>query len=294
VCLAIGTFLWNHRRLPEETTHAPTRSGLRVRIRRFAERLTAANPETQAGFFFTWQTMTRSAPHRTTGAIALAAGLTHLLIVLAASGVHRFALPTIPLGVLGIDILALTSLIAGFRYAVTVPPELASNWTIRMAWLGDERGYVAGVKRAALVALATMPLLVLLPLHVVLLGPAIAAAHTIYGFLFAIAMLDGLFLGYRQFPFACSYVPIENPKLLWPTGLATVLLVVYGFAGIERWALQTTTGTAAFGIALGAIALLISSLDRAKRRERLFLDFDERPATSIQRLGVFERIAIGD
>jgi hypothetical protein len=29
----------------------------------------------------------------------------------------------------------------------------APNWTIRMAWLGDERGYLSGVKRADLVTL---------------------------------------------------------------------------------------------------------------------------------------------
>ena len=67
-------------------------------------------------------------------------------------------------------------------------------------------------------------------------GFAIAVMHSIYGFMVATATLDGLFLSYRQFPFACSYVPIENPKLLWPAGLATVLLVAYGFADVERFA----------------------------------------------------------
>jgi hypothetical protein len=110
----------------------------------------------------------------------------------------------------------------------------------------------------------------------------------------ATATLDGLFLGYRQFPFACSYVPIENPKLLWPAGLATVLLVTYGFADVERLALRTATRTAGLGAALGAIVLLVKIIDRAKRRERLPVDFDERPALATQRLGLFERIANHD
>jgi len=93
VCLAIATFLWNHRRLPEQATARVAESRLRASIRRMAERLTAGSPETQAGFFFTWQTLTRSAPHRTIVAIALAAGLTHLLMALATSGVHRLELP---------------------------------------------------------------------------------------------------------------------------------------------------------------------------------------------------------
>jgi len=293
-CLAIATFLWNNRRLPEPATAGLAESRLRASIRRMVEWLTEANPETQAGFFFTWQTLTRSQPHRTVIAIAVAAGLTHLLMALATSGMHRLELPSMPLGLFGINIIVLASLIAGFRYAVTVPPELASNWTIRLAWLGDVRGYLAGVKGAAIVALVTVPLLVLLPLHVALFGFAIAVVHSIYGFMVATATLDGLFMGYRQFPFACSYVPIENPKLLWPAGLATVLLVTYGFADVERFALQTATRTAALGAALAAIVLLVKIIDRAKRRERLPVNFDERPALATQRLGLFERIANHD
>ena len=150
----------------------------------------------------------RTPPHRTILAIAVAAGVTYLLIALTTSGVRALELPSMPLGLFGIDIVVLTSLIAGFRYAVTVPPEVASNWTIQMAWLGDERRYLAGVKRAAIVALVAVPLLVLLPLHAALFGFPVAVMHSIRGFMLATAMLDGLFLGYRQFPFACSYVPI--------------------------------------------------------------------------------------
>jgi hypothetical protein len=135
---------------------------------------------------------------------------------------------------------------------------------------------------------------VLLPLEVTLFGFAIAAVHSIYGFMAATAMLDGVFLGYRQFPFACSYVPIENPKLLWPVGVTTVLLVTYGFADVERWALQTAARTAGLGAALGAIVLLIKISDRAQRRERRPVNFDARPAPATQRLGLFERMANQD
>jgi hypothetical protein len=293
-CLAIATFLWNSRRLPEQATAGLAESRLRASLRRMAEWLTDGNPETRAGFFFTWQTLTRSQPHRTILAIAVAAGLTHLLMALATSGMHRLELAAMPLGVFVINLMVLASLIAGFRYAVTVPPELASNWTIRLAWLGDERGYLAGVKCAAMVALVTVPLLVLLPLHVALFGFAIAVVHSIYCFMVATAALDGLFLGYRQFPFACSYVPIENPKLLWPAGLATVLFVTYGFADVERWALLTATRTAGLGAALAAIVLVVKIIDRATRRERVPLNFDERPALATQRLGLFERVANSD
>src|SRR3989442_275925 len=79
-CLAIATFLWNNRRLPEQATASLSEPRLRASIHRIAEWLTDGDPETQAGFFFTWQTLTRSQPHRTIIAIAVAAGLTHLLM----------------------------------------------------------------------------------------------------------------------------------------------------------------------------------------------------------------------
>jgi hypothetical protein len=293
-CVAIVTFLWNNRRLPEPATARAAESRLRRNIRKMANWLTEANPETRAGLFFTWQTLTRSSPHRTIIAIAVAAGLTHLLIVLAASGVHRLEPSSVPLGLFGINSIVLVSLIAGFRYAVTVPPELASNWTIRMAWLGDQRAYLAGVKRAAIAAMVIVPLLMLLPLHVILFGFATAVVHSLYGFMVAMAVLDGVFLAYRQFPFACSYVPIENPRLLWPVGLATVLLATYALADVERFTLQTATGTAGLGAALALIVLLVKILDRAKRGEWLPVNFDERPAPATQRLGLFERIVNHD
>ena len=259
-----------------------------------AERLTERNPEAQAGFFFTLQTLIRSAPHRTIVAIGVAAGFTHLLMTLAATGVRPREIQATPLGWFGIAIMMLAALLVGFRYAVTVPPEVRSNWTIRMAWLGDEREYLAGAKHAGLVALVALPLLVLLPLHVAMFGVVTAVVHSAYAVMFAAAAIDGLFISYRQFPFACSYVPVENPKLLWPVGLSSLLFVTYGFASIERSALQTATRTAELGAALVAIVVLVKAIDRARRRERRPLNFDERPAPATQRLGLFDRVAMHD
>ena len=176
----LATFLWNNRRLPEQSTSARAGSFVRVGLRQMAERLTHRNPEAQAGFFFTLQTLIRSAPHRTIVAIGVAAGFTHLLMTLAATGVRPREIQATPLGWFGIAIMMLAALLVGFRYAVTVPPEVRSNWTIRMAWLGDERGYLAGAKRAGLVALVALPLLVLLPLHVAMFGLVTAVVHSAY------------------------------------------------------------------------------------------------------------------
>jgi hypothetical protein len=80
-----------------------------------------------------------------------------------------------------------------------------------------------------------------------LLGTPAAIEHSFIGLLFATAMLEALFVANDRFPFACSYVPIQNPKVAWPAGLAGVLALTYGFAAVERWALGTAPRTIAFG-----------------------------------------------
>jgi hypothetical protein len=42
------------------------------------------------------------------------------------------------------------------------------------------------------------------------------------------------------------------------------------------------------------MVLITKLVDRAQRRERQPLDFDEGPAPATQRLGLFERMAIHD
>jgi hypothetical protein len=292
--LAVATFLWNNRRLPERSAGGHTASSTRSIIRTAGERLTRANPEVQAGFFFTLQTLARSAPHRTIVAMSLAGGLTLPLLILTTSGIGRLGIPSTPLGFFALHLMVVSALIAGLRYAVTVPAELPSNWTIRMAWLGDERGYLAGVKGAGFVVFVTVPSLLLLPLHLMLFGFITALVHTLHGMLFAAAILDVVFLRYRKMPFACSYVPIENPKVLWPAAVASFLLAAYGFAYVERLALRTPAQTAMLGASLAALVLITTRIDGARRRERLPVNFDERPTPATLRLGLFERMAVHD
>ena len=163
-----------------------------------------------------------------------------------------------------------------------------------MAWPGDERGYLAGVKRAALLATVVVPTFVLVPLHVALFGSVVGLLHGLLGCLFAVAALDALFLGYRKVPFACTYLPLGDPKLLWSVGAAALLAVPYAFALLERAALSSPAWTAAFAASLAGIVLAIRIIDRVRRREPQPLDFDERPAPPTQRLGIFERMAVHD
>jgi hypothetical protein len=295
VSLAVVTFVWNNRRLPEQTAARHALSRMRGALLGIAQRLTRANPEAQAGFFFTLQTLARSGPHRMIVAISVAAALTlpSVLLIVSSAAVKEPASP-LPLGLLAMQVIVQMVLIGGFRYAVVVPAELVANWSIRLAWPGDERGYLAGVKRAALLATVVVPALVLMPLHVALFGPVVGLLHGLLGCLFALAALDLLFLSYRKVPFACTYLPLGDPKLLWSGGAAILLSVPYAFALIERAALRSPAWTAMLAASLAGLALAIKIIDRLRRRECQQLDFDERPAPPTQRLGVFDRMAVHD
>jgi hypothetical protein len=291
--LAIASFLWNSRRLGDDVAGARTPPRSVLMLRGAAEALTRGDPEAQAGYFFTLQTLARSGPHRIILAVSAAAGATLPLVALVRYGMTRNAdAASAPVPLLAIQTMVLLWMIAGFRYAVTVPAELAANWTIRMAWHGDERRFLTGVKRAGLAALVVLPLLLLLPLHVQLLGPVPALVHALCGLLLGIVALDAMFLGYRRMPFACSYLPIESPKVIWPFAVGAFFLVSLGLAAVERRCWQTATSVALLCAALAALAMAVKRLDRRWRRERLPIDFDERPALPTQRLGLSERMGI--
>jgi hypothetical protein len=173
---------------------------------------------------------------------------------------------------------------------VTVPAELDANWAIRMTWCGDERAYLVGVKRAGLLLVCSL-LLLLFPLHIALLGTTGAIVHSLLTIVLAIAVLHVLFLPYRKLPFACGYVPFENPKVVWPAGLVGLVLVTYGWAAVEQRALHTGTRTFVLGLTIAAIGLLLRTIDAARRQDRAVVDFDGRPTPATQRLGLFEHIS---
>jgi hypothetical protein len=292
VLFAVVMFLWNNRRLPEHCAGRPAFPRARAAVRAAATRLARGNPEVRAGFFFTLQTLGRSGPHRLIAAVSIAVASTLSVIALVRGSVPgQAAAPLPPLELLAIEILVLLTLTGGFRHAAAVPAELPANWTLQMAWLGDERGFLTGVKRAALLPSVIVPLIVLLPLHVALFGLGTALVHSLFGFLFGVAALDGMFLRYRRLPFACSYLPVGDPKLLWPGGAALVLFVPFAFASIERVSLESPMRSAVFAVALAGIVVLTKVVDRVQRRDRRPLDFGEAPAPPTQRLRLFERVA---
>src|SRR5207237_10497182 len=99
-----------------------------------------------------------------------------------------------------------------FRHSARMPSDLAANWAFQMAWAGDPHSYIAGVKRAAFVAVVCPALLVLLPVHLALLGFWTAGVHAVCGLFIGIAALETVMLGFRTLHFASGYVAGGNLK----------------------------------------------------------------------------------
>lgn len=286
--LAMGGYTWNTRRLPPPAVAPSSRRRIRRALVVVARQCIVRRPLAQAGFFFTLHTLVRSAPHRLAMATSLAAGLAAAIVaaqrvdIQLASGTQS-AQTT----VLAVQMMLAAALLVGIRHALGIPAELRANWAIQLAWSGDERPFLSGLKRAVGVGLILPLMSGLLPVHALLVGPRVAVAHFLCGVLAAFVLLDVLLLSFRKMPFACTYVPDSNLTVRWPLYVVTYALLTYAFAWIEQIALRQSGTTMTL---LGGLVVLfvgIRLVDVFRRRERAAIDFDELPG-SVQRLGLME------
>lgn len=276
--LALAFFAWNHRRL---LLNAPISRGSRGVLRRTAaraiSRFLVPAPSAQAGFFFTLQVLPRSAPHRIAMATAIAAGLASLVAAFSGVALTRLDGPPARLGVWAAQSLLLAAGLFGFRHAVRVPAELKASASFLMAWPGEERAFLTGVKRAALVAIALPVLVVMLPMHAVVMGLEAAVWHAFCGLVLAIALLEALLHGMRHPAFVCAYVPAGSFKRAAPIYLAGLIVGCYAFAGLERAAFRSATGCVLLIGALAAFTLVLRQRDRRLRGEQTDIEIDLAP-----------------
>ena len=282
--LAIAAYLLNARRRPS--------SVFAVTTGRRAGRLQAAfgraallrGSTARAGFHFTMAALWRSSTHRLTLACCGAAGLAMSLVALSGIDVQNItstgrAIPRLMI----VQPFLMGMLLVGFRHTIRVPAELRANWGFQMAWRGQDRQFVTGARRAALIGLVLPALVAVSVLDAVILGPRLAAQHAMLGAAGAIVLLEALMLGYDKVPFTCSYLPNENMKALGPLYLLMFMLGATSFARMESAAITTQS----FAWLLTVLVLSFAVLRGfSLTRHRLMpVDFDEVPA-STQKLGL--------
>ena len=278
LALAIAAYAWNSRR-PVDARSA-RHHGAETAIARGAARLLLVrHPLSRAGFFFGLQTLSRSAPHHLAAMTSVAAGLAIAAVSLRGTDLRLVPVPLIAF--VPQTVLIITSTI-GFRQAARLPADPRANWHFVLAWSGDERPYLAGVKRAALVRLTLPILAVLLPVQVLLLGPAVAAAHFACGLLLAMLLMELLLLNLRRLPFVSSFTPPENLAGWAVIYLLMFLGSVYAIAWTERFAFARG-GT---GVLLAGTVAAVGAahgVDAWMRRNRVAIDLEELPAPPTQR-----------
>lgn len=289
--IAIGAYAWNSRRLPPPIARRVSeRRRLGAASAWLARQLLVRNPEAQAGFFFTLQSLWRSAPHRLSMATCVAFALATVAMIVHGTAIHAFGDPVAPMPValFGVQVAVICVLLVGFRHAVRVPAELRANWMIQLAWSGDERRYVSGVKRAALVGIGLPAIAVMCPVYLFALGPQLALLHFVSGALLMVLLLDLLLLSFRKLPFVCSYVPepsVKEVAAIWVFGF---IMTVYVIAWFERLAFSSAPDALTHIGVLAALVAAAKGLDVRMRRQRLLIDFDELPAPATQRLTLTE------
>lgn len=276
VVIAVVAYLWNARRMP---SLAPLPPPAWRRPWRFVEQLANAtlvrDPSARAGFYFALAAMWRSNAHRITLASAAAAGFAMSVLALSNATIEPGRGASVRL--LAAQPLLYGALLVGFRHAIRVPAELRANWGFQLAWRNHERAFVAGVRRAALVALALPALLLVLPLYLVTMGPMLAAQHLLLGFAGAAVVLEALMAGYDKVPFTCTYLPSDNMKALGPIYVIAFVIGASLFARMEHDALFGD-GPALAVVTLGIlfVGFRMSSLRRSRPSD---VEFDEAPAT---------------
>lgn len=274
-------YLWNARRLPSLAPSPPpsSRHGWSLG-RRLANAWLVRDPASQAGFYFTLAAMWRNNSHRLTLACAAAAGFAMALVALTSANAQQGAGPSPRLLVMQPFLYG--ALLVGFRHVIRVPAELRANWGFQLAWRDRTEDFVAGVKRAAIVALVLPALAILLPLFTFVLGLQLALMHAALGLAGAIVLLEALMVTYDKVPFTCTYLPNEN-KALVPIFAIAFMVGALSFARMQYAALQGEGALRAVVVLSAAFVILrVMSV----KRERLpHVEFDEAPAT-YQRLGL--------
>ncbi len=177
-------------------------------------------------------------------------------------------------------------LLSGMRYVFSIPVELRANWIFRVTETNARDHLLDGVEKVVL-TLGVAPILILmLPVHVWLLGGAMAAVHFVEGGLLSLILMELVLFDFEKVPFTCSYLPgkrnvTQTLVLYWVAFSA----YAYTMTSIEAWSLNDPARV------LTVVGLLLAAFCRLRiaRKEywgHLPLLFDDVPEPLIQKLGL--------
>ena len=285
--LAAGGYAIESRRLVRRVPPVRLARGWVTRqAAALAEAAIVRDPLSRATFFFTLQTLVRGSTQRlyVSGGLAISCAAVILFVpkrelTALLQGISEPAVWSV-----GVQTFLVAALAGTLRLVATVPAELGANWAFRVTWLSEPGPYMAGVRRAALLV-ATLPVLALVPLHMVAWGLAVTLVHALFGLLCVALMVEWLFRDLRALPFTCGVNPVNSRALFLRTA-GTVVIAAVLLARVEHWGYGTPTRA---GVALGLVgAGFVGAALWRQHRQRAWTDvvFDEPPEPETQRLGI--------
>jgi len=282
-CAALALYMWNNRRLPLPRVVQARPSGqARRRVARLIAGTLVRSPVPRAGFFFTVQTLTRSAPHRISIAGACAVAIAAAILLM--HGIRAVGSPAAaPTRFLALQTVVLAIVLVGVRQALAIPAELRANWTFSMAWNGDVGPFVVGVTRAVVATVVLPTLGVMFGLHAYVVGARAALQHGAVGFVLSLIAVACL-LRPEKLPLTCSARPAGNLKALAPIYLMVLFVVAYNVGRLEQWALNR---------GMGSFAILVCGLVLTYGVARLFRMRGQLSGERSARL-LFARVEIDD
>jgi hypothetical protein len=144
----------------------------------------------------------------------------------------------------------------------------------------------AGARGAAMLFGILLPLALLAPLHLLLLGWRVAGLHLGFGLLFGLVLLETVQAAFVGVPFAAAYVPGKaRLRTRFLPYVAAFQAYVASVVGIEAWAMS---GTSRLAAAAGGVLLLYVCLAawRRRRQRGVCVVYDEPSPDAIQTLGI--------
>jgi hypothetical protein len=174
--------------------------------------------------------------------------------------------------------------LAGMRYAFSVPAELKANWVFQTAGELDGVGCLRGVRKAV-IAIGIVPLYgVLGAVHVWLWGWKAGGLHTLYGVVVAWITMEVMLVGMEKLPFTCSYVAGKTDlKASWPLFVGGYVAYVGAFSYLEL-RLQANARWWAGVVALAVLVKLGVEWFRRREAGEFALVYDERAEPAVRTL----------
>jgi len=292
VVFAAVFYALSYRRYLGQFHDAPSTSGSAANlVGRLVSRLARVlgkEPEQAAAFDFVIATFGRSHRHRmvlgSCLGVALAFCLAAVFILVTREG--QAGLHRVSLTLLGLPSILCFFLLAGVRFAFTIPSELSANWIFRTTVFRPEI-YWRGV-RAAVWTVVLIPVFTLTTaLFIFFWGWAGAWRFLLLESVAAVILMERMFLDFPKIPFTCSYLPGKaDLKLRWPVYVISFLCYVI-FTGIFCWFLQPRPRAYWIALVLGILAIIRLMHNRKQGLRTSTPIYDEQPGTEI--LTLFSR-----